>query len=135
MTTPSPEITYTALTAGLTGILWVPLILNRLREMGIWKALKNPEPDVRPHANWAYRLANAHRNAVENLVVFAPLALAVHVLGIGTSLTATAAAMFFWSRLAHALIYTFGVPLLRTIAFVVGFAAQAILVLCILGRV
>lgn len=135
MTTPSPEITYTALTAGLTGILWVPLILNRLREMGIWKALKNPEPDVRPHANWAYRLANAHRNAVENLVVFAPLALAVHVLGIGTSLTATAAAMFFWSRLAHALIYTFGVPLLRTIAFVVGFAAQAIMVLRILGQV
>lgn len=135
MTTPSPEITYTALTAGLTGILWVPLILNRLREMGIWKALKNPEPDVRPHANWAYRLANAHRNAVENLVVFAPLALAVHVLGIGTSLTATAAAMFFWTRLAHALIYTFGVPLLRTIAFLVGFAAQAIMLLRILGQV
>ena len=135
MTTASPEITYTALTVGLTGILWIPIILNRLREMGVWKALKNPEPDVRAHANWAYRLANAHRNAVENLVVFAPLALAVHVLGIGTGLTATAAAMFFWSRLAHALIYTFGVPLLRTIAFVVGFAAQAIMFLRIFAQV
>lgn len=99
----------------------------------MWKALKNPEPDVRPHANWAYRLASAHRNAIENLVVFAPLALAVHMLGLGTSATATAAVLFFWSRLAHALIYTFGVPLLRTIAFVVGFGAQATMFLRLLG--
>jgi uncharacterized MAPEG superfamily protein len=129
MTSLSPELTYTAMSAGLTGSLWIPIIVNRLREMGMWKALKNPEPDVRPHANWAYRLANAHRNAVENLVVFAPLALSVHVLGLGTATTATAAALFFWSRLAHALIYTFGVPLLRTIAFVVGFGAQATMLL------
>ncbi len=129
MTKLSPEITYTALAAGLTGILWVPIIVNRLREMGIWKALNNPEPDVRPHADWAYRLTHAHRNAIENLVVFAPLALAVHSLALGSALTATAAALFFWSRLAHATIYTFGVPLLRTVAFVLGFAAQVILML------
>jgi uncharacterized MAPEG superfamily protein len=133
MTAPSPELVYTALSAALTGVLWLPIIFNRLREMGIWKALKNPEPDVRPHANWAYRLGHAHRNAVENLVVFAPLAMAVHMLGLGTPATATAAALFFWSRLAHALIYACGIPLLRTLAFVVGFAAQATLLLRVLG--
>lgn len=133
MTIPSPELTYTALSAALTGSLWVPIIVNRLREMGMWKALKNPEPDVRPHANWAYRLASAHRNAIENLVVFAPLALAVHVLALGTAATASAAALFFWSRLAHALIYTFGVPLLRTVAFVIGFGAQVTLFLRLVG--
>lgn len=129
MTATSPELTYTTWSAALTGTLWVPIIINRLREMGIWKALRNPEPDVRPHAHWAYRLAHAHRNAIENLVVFAPLAMAVHMLGLGTSATATAAALFFWSRLAHAAIYTFGIPLLRTVAFLVGFGAQAIMVL------
>jgi uncharacterized MAPEG superfamily protein len=133
MTAPSPELVYMALSAALTGVLWLPIIFNRLREMGIWKALKNPEPDVRPHANWAYRLGHAHRNAVENLVVFAPLAMAVHMLGLGTPATATAAALFFWSRLAHALIYACGIPLLRTLAFVVGFAAQATLLLRVLG--
>ena len=133
MTTPTPELTYTALSAALTGSLWVPIIVNRLREMGVWKALKNPEPDVRPHAHWAYRLASAHRNAIENLVVFAPLALAVHMLGLGTAATAAAAALFFWSRLAHALIYTFGIPLLRTVAFVVGFGAQVTMFLRLLG--
>lgn len=133
MTVTSTELTYTAFSAALTGILWVPLILNRLREMGIWKALKNPEPDLRPEANWAYRLANAHRNAIENLVVFAPLALTVHMLNLGTAATATAAVLFFWSRVAHAVIYTFGVPVLRTIAFVIGFGAQVTLFLRIVG--
>ena len=133
MTPLTPELSFTALTAALTGSLWIPIIVNRLREMGVWKALKNPEPDVRPHAQWAYRLASAHRNAIENLVVFAPLALGVHALGLGSTATATAAALFFWSRLAHVLIYTFGVPLLRTVAFLVGFGAQATMLLRIVG--
>jgi uncharacterized MAPEG superfamily protein len=135
MTSLSPELRYTALTAALTGSLWMPIIVNRLREMGVWKALKNPEPDLRPQSNWAYRLAHAHRNAIENLVVFAPLAVCVHLLELGTASTASAAALYFWSRLAHALIYTFGVPLLRTIAFVLGFGAQATMLLRILGVV
>jgi len=129
----TPEIHYAALAAGLTGVLWIPIIINRLREIGVWQALKNPQPDVRPHADWAYRLANAHRNAVENVVVFAPLAIIVHVLGREDSLTAAAAMIFFHSRVAHALIYTFGVPLLRTIAFAIGFGCQMVLLLRILA--
>jgi len=133
MTTLSPEITYTALSAALTGLLWIPIVLNRLMEIGVWRALKNPEPDLRPEAAWAYRLANAHRNAIENLVVFAPLALIVHALGLGAPASALACAIFFWSRLAHAVIYTLGIPLLRTIAFLIGFGAQATLFLRIFG--
>lgn len=131
----SPELTYTALSAALTGVLWMPIIANRLLEMGVWKALKNPEPDLRPHADWAYRLANAHRNAIENLVVFAPLALAVHMQGLGAPVTALACMLFFWSRVAHAVIYTMGVPLLRTIAFLIGFGAQTTLLLRLFGAV
>lgn len=116
-------------------MIWVPIILNRLREMGIWKALINPEPDVRPHADWAYRLAHAHRNAVENLVVFAPLAIAVHVMGAGTALTAAACAIFFFARVAHTVIYAFGIPLLRTIAFAAGFFCQVVLAARLLGWV
>lgn len=133
MPSPSPEIAWTACAAALTGCLWIPIVVNRLREMGVWKALSNPEPDVRPHAHWAHRLGHAHRNAIENLVVFAPLALAVHVLGLGSGATAAAAALFFWSRLAHALVYTFGVPVLRTVAFVLGFGAQGMMALRLSG--
>jgi len=128
-----PELKAVALSAILTGILWVPIVLNRLMEMGVWKALKNPEPDVRARADWAYRLAAAHRNAIENLVVFAPLAMMVHWLGMNDALTAAAAAAFIWSRVAHALIYTFGIPLLRTIAFVVSFGAETVMAMRLLG--
>ena len=129
----SPEILATTLAVSFTGLIWVPIIVNRIAEMGAWKALKNPEPDVRPHANWAHRLGHAHRNAIENLVVFAPLAICVHMLGLGNELTAAAGTAFVASRIAHAVIYTFGVPLLRTIAFLVGFGAQTILALRVLG--
>lgn len=129
----SPELLATALTAGLTGLIWIPIILNRLTEMGIWTALKNPQPDVRPDADWAYRLANAHRNALENLAVFAPLAIIVHLLQAGDALTAAASFTFLASRAAHVAIYTFGIPLFRTIAFFAGFLCQMVLLLRILG--
>jgi uncharacterized MAPEG superfamily protein len=135
MTSLSPEMTYTALSAALTGLLWIPIVVNRFFEIGIWPALKNPEPDSHPRARWAYRLANAHRNAIENLVVFAPLALIVQVLGLANPATALACALFFWSRLAHAVVYAAGVPVLRTIAFLIGFGAQATLFLRIFSMV
>lgn len=130
-----PELYFTILTAAFTGVIWVPIIVNRLAEMGPWKALKNPEPDIRPHADWAYRMGHAHRNAIENLVVFAPLAIAVHILGLGSAITAAAASLFFAARVAHAVIYTFGIPLLRTIAFFIGFLCQGVMAGRLLGWV
>lgn len=131
----SPELSAATWTALLTGLMWIPIIANRIVEMGPWPALKNPQPDVRPHAAWAWRLANAHRNAIENLVVFAPLALGVHVLGTGDALTASAGSIFVFARIAHAIIYTAGIPLLRTIAFFIGFVCEMISALRILGVV
>ena len=135
MTNPSlsPELLYTSLAALFTGVMWIPIVLNRLVEGGVWPALQNPQPDARARAAWAYRLANAHRNAIENLVVFAPLAMAVHVLGLGNAQTATAAAIFFFARVAHAVIYAAGIPLLRTVAFAFGFGCQVYLAARVLG--
>ncbi|WP_228125089.1 MAPEG family protein [Candidatus Methylospira mobilis] len=123
----SSELLYTALTALFTGLIWVPIIINRLSENGAWSALKNPKPDTRARAEWAYRADHAHRNAIENLAVFAPLAIIVHILGLSTPLTAAAALLFFVNRVAHAVIYIMGIPLARTIAFAIGFFCQMIL--------
>ncbi|WP_442756210.1 MAPEG family protein [Methylocystis sp. JAN1] len=130
-----PELTYVALSAALTGLLWVPIVLNRFRELGVWGTLKTPERNMQAEAEWAYRLVNAHRNAVENFVVFAPLALVVHALGLASPATALACALYFWGRLAHAVAYALGVPILRTVAFLIGFAAEATLFLRIFGYV
>ena len=73
----------------------------------------------------------AHVNAVENLVIFASLVLTARALSITTTVTAFACALYFWSRLVHVVVYTLGIPVLRTLSFAGGFVAQVVLVLAI----
>ena len=119
----SPELRYLALSALLTGLLWVPYILNEIMVRGLMDAVGYPE-NPKPLARWAQRLKAAHYNAVENLVVFAALVLVASVAGIHSPAVATAAAVYFWARVVHAAAYTLAVPWVRTLSFVVGFAMQ-----------
>ena len=73
----------------------------------------------------------AHDNAIENLIVFAPLVLILAQLDYSTKWTALACAVYFWARVAHLIVYTLGLPVFRTLAFTVGFFAQAVLALAI----
>ncbi len=133
MQTLSVELFWLTLTILMTAVIWVPYIANRLIEDQPWPALMNPQPDLRPKAQWAERLMRAHDNAVENLVVFAPLVLMVHVTGMSTALTANACILYFFARLIHLLLYTFGVPFFRTLAFFIGFLCQMVLGSHLLG--
>lgn len=119
----SPELRYLALTAVLTGLLWVPYILNEIMVRGLMDAVGYPE-NPKPLGKWAQRLKAAHYNAVENLVVFAALVLVASVAGVHNQAIATAACVYFWARVVHAVAYTLGVPWVRTLSFVVGFAMQ-----------
>jgi uncharacterized MAPEG superfamily protein len=119
----SPELRYLALSALLTGLLWVPYILNEIMVRGLAEAVGYPE-NPKPLAKWAQRLKAAHYNAVENLAVFAALVLVAVVGGIHEPAVATAACVYFWARVVHAVAYTAGVPWVRTLSFVVGFAMQ-----------
>lgn len=130
-----PELTWLAAIVLLTSLMWVPYILNRLAEHGLWPALRNPAPDAPPEADWAHRMMQAHANAVENLVLFAPLVIAVVMLGRTSETTALAAAVYFFARLAHFVVYSLGVPLVRTLAFATGWAACVYLGLVVLGVV
>ena len=102
---------------------------------GLMGAMDNPSPNAKPHSSWAWRQMHAHDNAVENLVIFAILVLVANALHISTNVTAAACATYFWARLAHYIIYTLGVPVLRTLTFVAAFAAQVVLVLAIFRAV
>jgi uncharacterized MAPEG superfamily protein len=119
------ELFYLACVSALTGLLWVPYVLNRIATRGLIDAVGYPE-NPRPQSAWAQRLQKAHANAVENLVVFAVLVLIAHAAGISSSLTETASVIYFWARLVHALSYALGVPWVRTFAFAAGVASQAI---------
>ncbi len=127
------EIYWMTLTIIMTAVIWVPYIINRMIEMGVWQAIANANMDPTPTATWAKRMMCAHRNAVENLVIFAPLVIALAALDVSTSLTVAAAKFYFFARLAHLVVYTFGVPVVRTLMFVVGFACQVLLAWALLG--
>ena len=126
------ELFWLTLTVILTGLLWVPYILNRIQVRGVSGAMANPSRADKPQAEWANRLMFAHDNAVENLIVFAPLVLILNAADVSTPTTVLACAVYFWSRVVHLIVYTAGLPVLRTLAFVVGFAAQAVLAVAIL---
>jgi uncharacterized MAPEG superfamily protein len=130
----SRELMWLTLTVILTGLLWVPYIIDRCMVRGLMGAMANPSRNDTPQSPWAQRLYFAHTNAVENLVVFAPLVLILDSMGHSTESTAIACAVYFWARLAHAIIYTLGIAVLRTLAFTVGFLAQVVLVSAIFGK-
>jgi len=127
----TPELFWLTLTVILTGLLWVPYILNRCAVRGLGGAMANPTPGAKPHAPWATRLMFAHDNAVENLVIFAPLVLILNEIDYSTKWTVWACAVYFWARVAHLLVYTLGLPVFRTLAFTVGFLAQVVLALAV----
>lgn len=128
-----PELLYLAFVTAFTGLLWVPYILDRVATRGLLDTVGYPE-HPKSQSPWAQRLMKAHANAVENLVVFAALVLLANAVGITSAAIATAAMAYFWARVVHALAYTFGLPWVRTLAFVAGFVAQAVVAWQILVR-
>ena len=127
------ELWYLVCVTVFTGLLWVPYILDRVLVRGLIDAVGYPD-NPKPQSLWAVRLMRAHANAVENLVVFAALVLSAHALGVSNNAIATAAMVYFWARVVHAVVYTFGIPWLRTLSFTVGFLCQAVIAWQILMR-
>ena len=120
------QLQYLVYVAALTGLLWIPYIVDRAAKWGLMGAVGYPE-NPPPQSPWAQRLMKAHYNAVENLVVFAALVLAAHALGATNGAIGTAAIVYFWVRVVHAAAYTFAIPWLRTLAFTVGWLAMAVI--------
>jgi uncharacterized MAPEG superfamily protein len=81
---------------------------------------------------WAGRAARAHRNMLENLALFAALVLVAQVAGKANAMTALGAQLFFWARLAYAIIYVAGIPWVRTAAFLVSVAGLVLILLQLL---
>ncbi len=133
--TLSPELYWLTITTLMTGLMWVPYILNRLAEKGVLKATWDPQGDTTTRVPWADRMMRAHQNAVENLVIFAPLVLALQIAGISSEATVSACVVYFFARLAHYIVFTLGIPVVRVLTFAAGVAAQVTLALALLGLI
>ncbi len=120
---------YLGLSGILTLLLWTPYILARMVVWGIPLFLHNyPEdfPGQEPQAPlWAERSKRAHLDMVETLPAFAAVVLAAGFLAPEASHAAVAmwAQVFFVARIVYSLVYTLGVPLLRTPTYLISWFA------------
>lgn len=119
----SVELKYLALTALLTASLWIPYVVCQVMTNGALSGENYVDPTPRPVPLWGQRANRAHLNAVEAFAPYAALVLLVHVAGKESAMTAFWAGAFFWVRLAHAIVYYFAVPFVRTLLFTLGFVA------------
>ena len=126
------ELKYLTFVSLLTALMWVPYILNTIMVRGLVNAVGYQE-NPKPLAPWASRMKAAHSNAIENLVVFAALVLIANTAGVSNETTAMACVIYFWARLVHYLVYTFGIAWVKTLAFTVGAFCQITLAVQILG--
>lgn len=120
---------YLGLSGVLTVLLWAPYILARVFTWGIPTFLNNyPEgfPKTQPEAPlWAQRSQRAHLNMVETLPAFIAVVLAAGIIAPDTAYNSISqwAEIFFLARVSHALVYTFGIPYLRTPTYLVSWLA------------
>lgn len=112
----TPMLQYLAWTIFLTALMWVPYILNMILVRGLIDAVGYPD-NPKPLAPWAQRMRSAHSNAVENLVVMAPLVLIAHLTNMATDAMATAMLIYLVLRVVHFIAYAAKVPWVRTLTF------------------
>ena len=62
------DLTYLALTALLTGSLWIPYVVAQVKSNGFLKAENYVDPTPRPVPLWGKRADRTYLNAVEALV-------------------------------------------------------------------
>lgn len=78
------------------------------------------------------RAKRANQNMIEAMLIHVPLVLVVLILDRGNAMTALGGWCFVAGRAAYAPLYWFGVPLLRTLAWVAAAAGSVIIFLQIL---
>ena len=124
----SLELQLLVCAVALTVIQVVVSATGATMQVGLGTLAGNREnlPEI---SGWAGRAARAHRNMLENLVLFAALVLVAHAAGRENAMTALGAQLFIWARAAYAVIYLIGIPWLRTLAFGVSVAGLVLIFL------
>ncbi|MGQ0675714.1 MAG: MAPEG family protein [Rhodospirillales bacterium] len=115
----SLEVKLLVYAAALAFVQMLISVVGAMLQVGLPALAGNREglPEI---TGWAGRAIRAHRNMLENLVLFAALVLAGHAAGKLNATTALGAQLFIWARLGYALVYLVGVPWLRTAVWAVS---------------
>ena len=78
------------------------------------------------------RLLRLTANMQENLVMFAAVVLVANAAGVSNETTVMGASIFLYSRVAHAVIYAAGWPMIRPLFYFAGLFGMGIIALEVL---
>ena len=123
-----PELMLLVWAAVLTLVQAVVGVQGALMQVGLVKLAGNRDgmPEI---GGWGGRAARAHRNMLENLVLFAALVLVAVIAGKTNAMTLLGAQIFLYARIAYALVYIAGLPWVRTAVWGVSVVGMAMIFL------
>jgi len=113
------ELTLLVWSAVLTFVQILVAVAGAQLQVGLPALMGNRE-DLPPIVGWAGRARRAQFNMLEYLVLFAILVLVAQITGKTNAMTLLGCQIFFWARLAYAIVYVAGVPWLRTAIWAVS---------------
>jgi uncharacterized MAPEG superfamily protein len=126
------ELTMLVYAAALLLVLIVVQATSGILAQGVPAMAGNRDdlPPPKPFQARTRRLVDNHR---EGLTLFAPLILAAAVAHVSNGSTVLGAQLFFYARLAHAILYLLGVPWVRALAWAAGMVGTIMVLVAVLG--
>jgi uncharacterized MAPEG superfamily protein len=115
----APELSLLVWAVVLAFVQMLVAVTGAFLQVGLPNLVGNRE-GLAPFTGWAGRAQRAHRNMLENLLLFAALVLVAVVAQRTNSTTLAGAQVFFWARVAYAVVYLIGIPWLRTAVWTVS---------------
>ena len=117
----TPDLQMLVWAAALALVQMLIAVAGAQSQVGL-PALAGNRESLPPTTGWADRARRAHLNMLESLAVFAIVVLVAQAAGMANETTALGAQLFFWGRLAYAIVYLAGIPWLRTAVWAVSIA-------------
>ncbi len=90
-----------------------------------------PRDEKKPLTGVAGRLDRAFANYMQTFPFFAAAVLIAHLANRHSWLTVTGVTLYFWARLVFVPLYAFGIPVVRTLAFLVATAGIVLLLIAL----
>jgi uncharacterized MAPEG superfamily protein len=128
----SIELTMLALSVALLFVLVVIQAAAGTQAQGLM-TMANARDNLGPPSVWQARTKRCVDNHREGLIMFAPLALIAAHQDISTTMTVWGAQLFFYSRVAHAVVYLAGLPYIRPLFWSVGIVGTIMMFLALFG--
>ena len=117
----TPDLTMLVWSAALALVQMLIAVVGAQLQVGLPLLAGNRE-GMPALTGWAGRAQRAHINMLESLAIFAIVVLVAEISDKANATTALGATLFFWGRLAYAIVYLVGLPWLRTAVWAVSIA-------------